>query len=415
MRAVVSLGSAIALSLGLATPALATNQALMINGIGGGAALPDIVMSGVLGGMFADYDRRNVDWPQQARPIVGWRYTLAESVALGADNLDAAIRQALTQIGPGEHVTVVGLSAGSLVADEEMRRLAADPHPIDPSLLSFVVVGDSSRIALNKNRLDPFLNYTYTAPADSPYDTLTLAAQYDGFADFPDRLNNLLAVANAIAGEMVSHVASIFTDLTTLPSGTATVTTNALGGVTTQYLIAPAHLPLVQVMPLLGLFGESGLKSIIDSAYLRNDPPIAQSSTNAGAATAMPAASAVGGPATGDGGVLSAVRDGGVLSAVGDGGVLSAVGDGGVLSATGGGGVLPAVGAVDSGALSGVTAEPEPADAHTPVAAPESPGVMHRGGRGGGASGPGAKPAGGQAAAGADPSAPRNVRGPRAS
>lgn len=297
MRAVMSVGVAIALGLGSATPAMAANQALMINGIGGGAGLPDVVMAEVLGGMFADYERHNVDWPQQARPVIGFRYTLAESVSIGADNLDAAIRRALTEIGPGEHVTVVGLSAGSLVADEELRRLAANPD-IDPSLLNFVVVGDSSRMTLNGSRRDPFLNYTYTAPVDSPYDTTSVRAQYDGFADFPNQMNNLVAVANAIAGEMVSHVPSMFTDLSAVPADDISVTTNALGGVTRDYLIEPPHLPLVQVMPLLGLFGESGLKSVIDSAYLRNDARLAASEVNAvsdadavAPATALPAAS----------------------------------------------------------------------------------------------------------------------------
>ena len=285
MRVVVTLGAAVAIGLGAATPAVAANQALMINGIGGGAALPDIVMSAVLGGTFSNYDRRNVDWPQQARPVVGLRYTLDQSIGIGADNLDAAIRQALTRIGPGEHVTVVGLSAGSLVADEEIRRLAADPN-IDPGKLNFVVVGDSSRMTLNNNRRDPFLNYTYRPPVDSIYNTTSVTAQYDGFADFPNRMSNLIAVANAIAGEMVSHVPSMFTDLSKVPSGSATVTTNPLGGVSTDYLISPDHLPLVQVMPLLGLFGESQLKSIVDSAYVRNDPQKAQSAPAVAAATA---------------------------------------------------------------------------------------------------------------------------------
>ena len=297
MRAVVpvSICAAIALSLGSATPALAANQALMINGIGGGFALPDIVMSSVLGGMFAGYERHNIDWPQQARPVIGLRYSLGESIDIGVSNLDAAIRVALTQIGPGEHVTVVGLSAGSLVADEEIRRLGADPN-IDPSKLNFVVVGDSSRMALNNNRHDLFLNYTYQAPVDSIYNTTTVAAMYDGFADFPNQMANLLAVANAIAGELVSHVSSMFTDLSTVAAGDVTVTTNPLGGVRTDYVITPAHLPLVQLIPVLGLFGESTLKSIIDSAYTRNELSGAHAKTSAAApsaATAMPAAATV--------------------------------------------------------------------------------------------------------------------------
>lgn len=293
----MSLGAAVAIGLASATPAEAANQALMINGIGGGAALPDLVMSEVLGGRYADYDRRNVDWPQQARPVIGLRYSLAESIDIGADNLDAAIRQALTEIGPGEHVTVVGLSAGSLVADEELRRLAANPN-IDPSLLNFVVVGDSSRISLNKDRHDPFLDYTYIPPVDSPYNTISVIAEYDGFADFPDRMDKLIAVANAIAGEMISHVPSMFSDLSDAQSVRATVTTNSLGGVTTDYVISPDRLPLVQLMPLLGLFGEAQLKSIIDSAYVRNDPPRAEAPKDAAAspATALPAASALDAP-----------------------------------------------------------------------------------------------------------------------
>jgi len=290
----VSLGAAIAIGLGGATPAAATNQALMINGIGGGAALPDIVMSGVLGGMFAGYDRHNIDWPQQARPVIGLRYSLAESIGIGANNLDAAIRQALTRIGPGEHLTVVGLSAGSLVADEEMRRLAADPT-VDPSKLDFVVVGDSSRMALNNNRRDPFLRYTYTAPVDSIYHTTTVTALYDGFADFPSTMGNVFAVANAIAGEMVSHLSSMFTDLSTVRASDITTTTNSVGGVRTDYVITPAHLPLVQVMPVLGLFGESALKAVIDSAYTRNELSGAHAKTAAAAPSSatMPAASDV--------------------------------------------------------------------------------------------------------------------------
>ncbi len=391
MRIALSLGAAITIGLGTATPALAANQALMINGIGGGAALPDVVMSGVLGGMFADYDRHNVDWPQQASPVIGLRYSLAQSINIGADNLDAAIRQALTRTGPGEHVTVVGLSAGSLVADEELRRLAANPR-FDPSSLDFVVVGDSSRTALNKNRHDPFLNYTYTPPVDSPYNTTSVMAEYDGFADFPDLMNNLVAVANAIAGEMVSHVPSMFTDLSTVPSGSATVTTNSQGAVRTDYVISPAHLPLVQVMPLLGLFGESSLKSIIDSAYVRNDPPGAGSQTAAWVptATAVPAASTADAAAS----RADAAEVAGEADAV-DSGPAAADAN-----------------PVGPGALPEAQEGSEPADGHASSSDESAPvGGRHRGARAGGNAGGGAKSTGGQT----DSNSPRGVRGHRAS
>jgi hypothetical protein len=57
---VASLGSAAAIALSAATPAVGANQALMLNGIGGGADLPDVVMSQVLGGAFATYERTSV-------------------------------------------------------------------------------------------------------------------------------------------------------------------------------------------------------------------------------------------------------------------------------------------------------------------------------------------------------------------
>ena len=246
----------------------------MINGIGGGADLPDLVMSNVLGGMFGSYERHNVQWPQQAKPIIGGRYTLAESINIGAGNLDAAITQALAKLGPGEHVSVVGLSAGALVADEELRRLVARQNAIDKSKLDFYVVGDSSRSSFNKNRYDPLVNYTYSTPVDSKYDTTSVMSMYDGFTDFPDRPTNLTAVANAIAGEILHHVPSMLTNLSKVPANAKKVTTNAQGGVTTNYLIEPAHLPLVELNPWLRP-QEAKLKAIVDSAYIRNDKPAA--------------------------------------------------------------------------------------------------------------------------------------------
>ncbi len=397
MRIVVSLGAAIAIGVGSATPALGANQALMINGIGGGAALPDIVMSGVLGGMFADYDRHNVDWPQQARPVIGLRYSLAESVDVGAGNLDAAIRKALTQIGPGEHVTVVGLSAGSLVADEEIRRLAADPN-IDPSKLNFVVVGDSSRMALNDNRHDPFLDYTYTPPVDSIYHTTTVTAEYDGFADFPNEMNNLLAIANAIAGEMISHVPSMFADLSTVAAGDLRVTTNSLGGVRKDYLITPAHLPLVQLMPLLGLFGEPALKSIIDSAYARNEPSGAHATT---AAAAPPAATAMSAAATMPADSPAQAPDVAVDATVPAGsGPADSAGPGRYADP-----VAPLGAGGDPKAIANPSGVPAPSETDSPAAA------VHRGKHSGGDAGPGAKSVGGQT----DSDSSRNSRGRRGS
>jgi hypothetical protein len=257
----------------------------MVNGVAGGTALPDVVMANVLGGVFGSYQRHNIPWPEQVRPITGLSsLTLGQSIDQGVTTLDAAIGSSLAKLGAGEHVTVVGLSAGALVVDEELRRLAADPNAPDKSLLTFVVAGDSSRMLFNKNRYDAILGYKYTPPVDTKYDTTVVTAEYDGFADFPDRPSNVVAVANSLAGMIVQHVPHMLTGLSTVPASNISVTTNPLGGVTTSYLVPATRLPLVQLIPALAR-QEAQLKKIVDAAYLRNDGKSATGATPAAAAT----------------------------------------------------------------------------------------------------------------------------------
>jgi hypothetical protein len=97
-----------------------------------------------------------------------------------------------------------------------------------------------------------------------------VAAEYDGFADFPDRPWNVVAVANAIAGEIMRHIPSMFTDLSKVPAWYTTVTVNSLGGITTSYLVPAARLPLVELLPFLAPM-EASLRKIVDAGYARND------------------------------------------------------------------------------------------------------------------------------------------------
>lgn len=278
-----AIGGSLALAFSTAATAGAANKALMVNGMGAGN-LSDIAMANILGGMFGTYQRQNIPWPQQARPYTGKNHlTLSQSIGTGADNLDAAIKSSLQQLGPGEHITVVGLSAGALVVDEEIRRLLANPNAPDKNKLNFVVVADASRIQFNKNRYDKTLNYTYTPPPPSKYNTKVVTAEYDGYADFPDRPTNVLAVANAIAGANIVHIPSMLTNLATVPAANVTTTTNSLGGVTTSYLIPTPTLPLVVVNPKLKA-QEAQLRKTIDAAYIRNDKKVAAAATSMSAA-----------------------------------------------------------------------------------------------------------------------------------
>jgi hypothetical protein len=284
----IGIGCATAgVALSAAAGAQAANVALMVNGMGAGD-LPDLAMANILGGMFNGYQRQNVSWPQQARLIGGTTgLTLGESINVGADNLDAALRSAVKQLGPGEHVTIVGLSAGALVADEELRRLASSATAPDKSKLDFVVVADSSRISFNKNRYDALLNFTYRPPVASKYSTKAVTGEYDGYADYPDRPWNTLAVQNAIAGAQLVHVPSMLTNLGSVPAANVKTTVNSVGGVTTSYLVPTPTLPLVVLNPWLKP-QEAQLRKQIDAAYFRNDPKVVAAATTIAAPVGAP-------------------------------------------------------------------------------------------------------------------------------
>jgi hypothetical protein len=172
----------------------------------------------------------------------------------------------------GEKVTVVGLSAGSLVVDEVLRQMMADGTAPNPNEITFVLAEDSSRQQLIKDSTyNSRLDYTYHTPPETPYHIVVVTGEYDGFADFPDRPWNLLAVANAMVGAIVVHVPVMFTDLSTVPAQDVTVTVNSQGGTTTHYLVPTATLPLVQLFPNLAPHA-AALRALIDQGYSRNDP-----------------------------------------------------------------------------------------------------------------------------------------------
>ncbi len=283
--AVVTAGMA----LSTATAAEAANKVLMVNGLGAGDLGP-LAMSAILGGVYGgtNYVRENVTWPAQAKPVVGKDYTLTQSITVGANNLDAAIAKSLAA---GDTVTVVGLSAGALVVDEEIRRLDAKTTSPDKSKLTFVVIADSSRCNFNKNRYDATIGYQYRVPVESKYNVKVVTGQYDGYADFPDRPTNVTAVTNAMLGAQIVHIPSMLAPLSAVPAANIKTTTNIKGGVTTSYLVPTKTLPLVTMNPKLAP-QEAALRKQIDSAYIRNDPKTAAAATTVAAAQTSPATAA---------------------------------------------------------------------------------------------------------------------------
>jgi diacyltrehalose acyltransferase len=209
--------------------------------------------------------------------------SVGESVDVGTPNVIDAIRQG----GPG---TVIGLSEGAMVLNDVQARLAYDPAAPPPDQLSFAMYGDPvARHAFGESFLTqmfpvgsvvPSLDYRIPPPVESQYDTHQFVSAYDSIADWPDRSDNWMSVANSIVGLATGHTAVAFTDPSMVPPQNIRTTVNSKGAKTTTYLIPEQHLPLVLPFKYLGVPEDTlnqldgVLKPYVDAGYSRNDNPL---------------------------------------------------------------------------------------------------------------------------------------------
>jgi diacyltrehalose acyltransferase len=237
------------------------------------------VQGHVLEQAFPGISRLDEIWPGLGMdgPSVG------ESVVVGADNLDAAIRRG----GPG---TAIGLSEGALVLDALQARLAGDPTAPPSDQLVFSTFGDPiGRHSFGQSFLTsvfpvgtvvPALDYRIPPPVESQYDTKVYVAAYDMLADFPDRPDNLVALANTLMGAATGHTAVAFTNPSMVPPQNIRTTVNSRGATTTTYLIPQKHLPLTLPLGYLGVPEntlnqlDAALTPMVNAGYSRNDDPL---------------------------------------------------------------------------------------------------------------------------------------------
>lgn len=206
-----------------------------------------------------------------------------ESIDVGAPNLIQAIKAG----GPG---TAIGLSEGASVLDEVQARLAYDPAAPPPDQLSFATYGNPvARHPFGESFLTqmfpvgsvvPSLDYRIPAPVESQYDTYQFISAYDSIADWPDRPDNWISVANAIVGLATGHTAVAFTRPEMVPPQNIRTTVNSRGAKTTTYMIPEEHLPLVMPFKYLGIDKgtlmklDKVLQPYVDAGYKRNDDPL---------------------------------------------------------------------------------------------------------------------------------------------
>lgn len=243
-------------------------SALLVGGQGSYAVLTPQQMCTAFGGYFAPYDERiSVPFPGDAE--------FNESIPEGATNLYNAV---LAEPA-GTVLTIGGVSKGAPSVIEALKRLEAARENTtdgidvpDADHMNVMIYGAPSRIYYSGVTYRPNLPVT-------PYDIYMVSAEYDGVADMPDNLFNILAVLNALQGADMLHVDAAFnTDFANDPMHYK-VETNADGGTVTTIVI-PYTDPIV---PLLHPMLEAGadpvqlaklsaiLKPIIDRGYTRNN------------------------------------------------------------------------------------------------------------------------------------------------
>ncbi len=227
----------------------------------------------LLPAFFADDTVTRIPYPAA---IFGMDNSIAVAVAGIANAIQAT---------PGPMV-VAGFSQGAVAVARAKQVLMALPDSQRPAAgqLSFLTVGDPAGpggiLGFVPFRI-PLLGLSPVTAPETPYDSVIVTGEYDGWADFPDRPWNLVSVANALLG--VVYVHGRYENqpgglsLAAVPPSNITTTINSLGGRTTRYLIPTKKLPLVQPLRDIGVPEpvvtalEKPLTAMVDAGYTRHD------------------------------------------------------------------------------------------------------------------------------------------------
>ncbi|WP_319431075.1 PE-PPE domain-containing protein [Mycobacterium sp. RTGN5] len=242
--------------------------------------------------------------PEQSAPNNG-TLTFDQSVALGQQNLDNCIKatscQYNDQVGSvapasGDTFVVYGFSQSSTISTLEKRALAAEYAPGEGPDVSFVLIANGNRpnggfLARGPEGVTiplglPFGGSTFngSTPTDTQYDTVDVAAEYDGWSDFPVNPLNLLAVANAMMGVDYLHLGGTYDSTTLTDPG---VIDQGQYGDTHYYLVSTPVLPLLMPLNNFGPLGhaladtlDAPLRVMVESAYDRTTSPGVPTSWN---------------------------------------------------------------------------------------------------------------------------------------
>lgn len=198
-----------------------------------------------------------------------------DAVATGQRALNDQIMNAVLN-GGGSPVNIAALSQGTIVVNRQLAYLAANPGVAPPPhALQFVLFGSPELGVMQTYLPDgftlPIVNYTVHPLANTQYDVDVVFAQYDAWANFPDRPWNIPAVVNSLFGVAYYHNTTSLASMSDVIELSSVDT--PLGGTITTYMIPspmlPMLLPLQQIgvpQPIVNSLN-GFLRPIVDSGY----------------------------------------------------------------------------------------------------------------------------------------------------
>ena len=221
-------------------------------------------------------------WPDEPWWKISGLFDLSgdKSLQAGVADLEAAMAA-----NGNDHLVIYGNSQGAGIANVVKRKLAEQyPAGTTPPSVDFVLGGDPnlpngglmSRFA---GLHIPILDLTFNGPAttDTPFKTVEINRQYDGFSDFPLYPLNLVADLNAVLGTVYVHMYGL--DVSLAPDATTSPTFQGTHGDTSYYFFPTADLPLFGPLRTLGVpeplidVVEPFFKVLVEAGYDRSIPP----------------------------------------------------------------------------------------------------------------------------------------------
>jgi hypothetical protein len=230
-----------------------------------------------------------IEYPRSLGPITGLGDpTYDESEADAAAKIVAAVKNARDPVtgDPTGTIYVVGYSQGSGAAVKAIDQLESEGFDTDG--IEFVLAANPRRndggilTRLPKGVYLPVFGVTFgdgTTPESTK--VLQVTKQYDGVADSPAYVFNVVSNVNAAMGFYYLHP-GYYQDVNPDPQDpNAIVTTSADGNVTDVLIPAPVGqlpltMPLLQlgVPPTLVAAMDPFLRSVIETGYNRPDPDV---------------------------------------------------------------------------------------------------------------------------------------------